>query len=88
MIRLLLSFSLFFANGLIALESFATPEGAIRLAAPKTNEEYARVLYESLHLADSKGLKRVFIVPPIGIGIAVAINDRLTKSAKSKSDRI
>ena len=77
-----------FGDGLIALESFATPEGVIRLAAPKTNEEYARVLYESLHLADSKGLKRVFIVPPIGIGIAVAINDRLTKSAKSKSDRI
>jgi L-threonylcarbamoyladenylate synthase len=68
-------------DGFIALDSFATPSGAVRLAAPKTNEEYAQVLYEAFRLADSKSLKRVFVLPPSGDGIAVAINDRLIKSA-------
>ena len=71
-------------DGLIALDSFATPAGAIRVAAPKTNEEYAQVLYEAFRLADSKGLSRVFVIPPTGDGIAVAINDRLAKSAFEK----
>ena len=71
-------------DGFLALNSFTTPAGAIRVAAPKTNEEYAQVLYEAFRLADSKGLRRVFVIPPIGDGIAVAINDRLTKSAFEK----
>ena len=71
-------------DGLIALSSFTTPTGAVRIAAPKTNEEYAQVLYEAFRLADSKGLRRVFVIPPTGGGIAVAINDRLAKSAFEK----
>jgi len=71
-------------DGFIALDSFTTPPGAIRIAAPKTNEEYARGLYEALRLADIKGLTRVFVIPPTGDGIAVAINDRLAKSAFEK----
>jgi len=71
-------------DGFIALDSFATPVGAIRIAAPQTNEEYARALYEAFRLADSKGLIRVFVIPPTGDGIAVAINDRLSKSAFEK----
>jgi L-threonylcarbamoyladenylate synthase len=71
-------------DGFIALESFATPTGAVRVASPKTNEEYAQVLYEAFRLADVKGLKRVFVIPPTGGGIAVAINDRLSKSAFEK----
>jgi L-threonylcarbamoyladenylate synthase len=71
-------------DGFIALDSFTTPSGAIRVASPKTNEEYARVLYEAFRLADIKGLRRVFVIPPTGSGIAVAINDRLTKSAFKK----
>ena len=68
-------------DGFIALGSFATPVGAVRVAAPKTNEEYAQILYQAFRLADGMGLKRVFVIPPIGDGIAVAINDRLAKSA-------
>jgi hypothetical protein len=30
------------------------------------------------------GLSRVFVIPPTGDGIAVAINDRLAKSAFEK----
>jgi L-threonylcarbamoyladenylate synthase len=71
-------------DGFIALDSFTTPAGAVRVAAPKTNEEYARVLYEAFRLADFKGIGRVFVIPPIGDGIAVAINDRLSKSAFEK----
>ena len=71
-------------DGLIAIESFKTPEGVIRLASPKNNEDYARLLYEALRLADSKQLKRVYTIPPTGGGIAVAINDRLSKSAFEK----
>ena len=71
-------------DGFIALDSYETPAGAIRIAAPKTNQEYAQVLYEGFRLADLKGLKRVFVLPPIGDGIAVAINDRLIKSAFEK----
>ena len=71
-------------DGFIALDSFTTPAGAIRVASPKTNEEYARVLYEAFRAADIKGLRRIFVIPPTGGGIAVAINDRLTKSAFEK----
>jgi L-threonylcarbamoyladenylate synthase len=71
-------------DGYIALDSFTTPSGAIRVASPKTNEEYAQVLYEAFRLADIKGLGRVFVIPPTGDGIAVAINDRLAKSAFEK----
>jgi L-threonylcarbamoyladenylate synthase len=71
-------------EGFIALDSFTTPSGAIRIASPKTNEEYARVLYEAFRSADIKGLERVFVIPPTGDGIAVAINDRLAKSAFEK----
>jgi L-threonylcarbamoyladenylate synthase len=68
-------------DGFIALDSFTTPTGAIRVASPKTNEEFARVLYEAFRLADSKGLKNIFVIPPIGHGIAIAINDRLVRAA-------
>jgi L-threonylcarbamoyladenylate synthase len=71
-------------DGFIALDSFTTPNGAIRIASPKSNEEYARVLYEAFRSADIKGLERVFVIPPTGDGIAVAINDRLAKSAFEK----
>jgi len=71
-------------DGFMALNSFTTPTGAIRIAAPKTNEEYARGLYEAFRLADIKGLTRVFVIPPTGGGIAVAINDRLAKAAFEK----
>jgi L-threonylcarbamoyladenylate synthase len=71
-------------DGFIAPDSFTTPTGALRIASPKTNEEYAQVLYEAFRLADTKGIKKLFVIPPTGGGIAVAINDRLSKSAFEK----
>ena len=82
--KVLLTGSPAIGDGFIALDSFTTPTGAVRIAVPKTNEEYAQVLYEAFRLADFKGIGRVFVIPPTGDGIAVAINDRLSKSAFEK----
>jgi L-threonylcarbamoyladenylate synthase len=68
-------------DGLIALSSFSTPPGVVRLISPINNEEYARNLYYGLRLADSKKLANVFAIPPSGDDIAVAVCDRLRKSS-------
>jgi L-threonylcarbamoyladenylate synthase len=68
-------------DGFIALAAIKTPKAAIRLARPVTNKEYAQILYQALRLADSKKIERVFVIPPEGSDIAVAINDRLNRSA-------
>jgi L-threonylcarbamoyladenylate synthase len=69
-------------DGFIALEIIQTPLGAIRLAAPKNEQEYAHSLYRALRLADAKKLKRIFVVPLENKGIGVAINDRIIKASK------
>jgi L-threonylcarbamoyladenylate synthase len=73
-------------DGFIALSEFPTPPGVVRLASPVTNEEYARTLYRGLRLADSKKLTNVFVVPPEGDDISVAICDRLKKAAEIIGD--
>ncbi len=69
-------------DGFIALRKFPTPDGAIRLASPATNEEYARSLYQGLRLADSKKISKVFVIEPVGNDIAIAVCDRLQKAAE------
>jgi L-threonylcarbamoyladenylate synthase len=71
-------------DGLIALSKFPTPPGVIRLAAPNSNEEYARVLYQALRLADTKKLDKLFVIAPDGDDIAVAICDRLKKASETQ----
>jgi L-threonylcarbamoyladenylate synthase len=68
-------------QGFIAMADAATPDGVVRLAAPTTHEEFARVLYSSLRAADEQGLDTVVITQPAGNGIAVAIRDRLRRSS-------
>ena len=70
-------------DGFIALSKIPTPDGVIRLASPITNVEYARNLYKGLRLADSKNLSNVFVIPPTGDDIAVAICDRLQKATRA-----
>jgi len=67
--------------GFIALEKFATPDGAIRLAAPNSDEEYARVLYDALRKGDRQHLSAIYVLPPSGDGVAVAIRDRLKRAS-------
>jgi L-threonylcarbamoyladenylate synthase len=68
-------------QGFIAMEDVVAGEGVVRLAAPKTHEEFARVLYSALRAADEQGLATVVVAQPAGEGIAVAIRDRLKRAA-------
>jgi L-threonylcarbamoyladenylate synthase len=56
-------------------------DGVVRLAAPKTHEEFARVLYAALRAADEQRLETVVVTQPVGDGIAIAIRDRLKRAA-------
>ena len=68
-------------QGFIAMADVVAIEGVVRLAAPKTHEEFARVLYSALRAADEKGLATVIVQQPLGGGIAIAIRDRLKRAA-------
>jgi L-threonylcarbamoyladenylate synthase len=69
-------------QGFIAMADFATPDGVVRLAAPKSLDEFARVLYAALRAADEQGLKTVCVAQPAGSGIAIAIRDRLKRASR------
>ncbi len=69
-------------QGFIALADEVTPDGVVRLAAPQTDDDFARVLYGALREADEQGLQTVVVRQPLGDGIAVAIRDRLMRAAK------
>ncbi len=71
-------------QGFIALASIETPPGVIRLASPRDDNEFAQILYSALRQADIQGLAEVVVTQPIGIGIAVAIRDRLSRAANGR----
>jgi L-threonylcarbamoyladenylate synthase len=71
-------------DGFIALEEIPTPAGAIRLASPKDNYDYAQVLYSALRLADTNGISTVNVIPPLKDGVGAAINNRLSKASKNQ----
>jgi L-threonylcarbamoyladenylate synthase len=73
-------------QGFIAMADVETPEGVVRLAAPKNDDEFARVLYVALRTADEQGLKSVVVIQPEGDGIAVAIRDRLKRASFTEKD--
>jgi L-threonylcarbamoyladenylate synthase len=67
--------------GFIAAGNHSTPDGAIRLAAPNSDAEYARGLYEALREGDRKNLPAIYVIPPSGDGVAIAIRDRLQRAS-------
>ena len=71
-------------DGYIALKSYPTPEGAIRLAAPVDNEDFARQLYSALREADTQEIELVVVVQPEGADIAIAIRDRLKRASQGR----
>ena len=71
-------------QGFIAHKNIETPQGVIRLASPSDDEEFAQILYSALREADAQGLLEVVVVQPIGIGIGVAIRDRLARAANGR----
>ena len=72
-------------QGFIAMADVLAVDGVVRLAAPNTHEEFARVLYSALRAADEQGLATVFVQQPQGDGIAIAIRDRLMRAAHSET---
>jgi len=74
-------------QGFIALADVATPAGVIRLAAPTTHQEFARVLYAALRAADDQGVAVVVVHQRVGDGIAIAIRDRLQRAAHSDNSQ-
>jgi L-threonylcarbamoyladenylate synthase len=70
-------------QGFIAMADVVAAEGVVRLAAPRTHEEFAQVLYAALRAADEQGLLTVVVQQPVGDGIAIAIRDRLKRAAHS-----
>ena len=71
-------------QGFIAMADVVAAEGVVRLAAPRTHEEFAQVLYAALRAADEQGLTTVVVQQPVGDGIAIAIRDRLKRAAHTE----
>jgi len=69
-------------DGFIALADIPTPQGVIRLAAPKTPEAFAHDLYAALRAGDARELKKIVVIQPEGDGISIAIRDRLKRAAR------
>ena len=70
-------------QGFIAMADVVAADGVVRLAAPRTHEEFAQVLYAALRAADEQGLTTIVVHQPVGDGIAIAIRDRLKRAAHS-----
>jgi L-threonylcarbamoyladenylate synthase len=70
----------FKGDAFLALSSVPTPVGAMRIASPKTIQEFAKHLYKYFRMCDELGMKRLVVVTPKGPGLAVAINDRIHKA--------
>jgi L-threonylcarbamoyladenylate synthase len=71
-------------QGFIAMADVASAAGVVRLAAPTTHNEFARVLYSALRAADEQGLNTVVVAQPDGNGIAIAIRDRLMRASNGR----
>jgi len=68
-------------DGFIALKNIPTPQGAIRVGEPLNIEEFAKNLYSNLRRVDKLALEKVVVIQPQGLGLAVAIRDRLKKAS-------
>ena len=73
-------------EGFIAMAGVMAGNGVVRLAAPESHQDFARILYSALRAADEQGLDTVVVEQPVGDGIAVAIRDRLMRAANSKRE--
>jgi L-threonylcarbamoyladenylate synthase len=70
--------------GFLALSEVDTPLGMVRLASPKTAEDFARILYSTFRLADQTGLVSMVVSEPKGEGLSVAIRERLLKASQGR----
>ena len=70
--------------GFLALSDIETPLGMVRLASPKTPEDFARILYSTFRIADQTGLVSMVVSEPKGEGLSLAIRERLEKAAQGR----
>jgi len=75
-------------QGFIAMADVMAGEGVVRLAAPKSHDDFARVLYSALRAADERRLETVVVAQPQGDGIAIAIRDRLKRAAHGSAKEL
>jgi L-threonylcarbamoyladenylate synthase len=68
-------------SGFLALSQITTPDGLHRLAAPNSVTDFAHDLYTALRAGDDLNLETIYVVPPLGAGLAQAITDRLERAA-------
>jgi L-threonylcarbamoyladenylate synthase len=71
-------------QGYLAMSTFPTPPGVIRLATPTTNQQFAQDLYSALRRADELALDSLVIQLPLGDGIAIAVRDRAIRASKGR----
>ena len=82
--QVVLDFQATSGQGFIAPADIETPPGAIRLAAPRTTDEFAQMLYAALRDGDAQGLTTIAVIQPSGDGLAIAIRDRLMRASKGR----
>jgi L-threonylcarbamoyladenylate synthase len=70
--------------GHLAMWNIPTPDGMHRLASPKTEEEFARVLYSTFRRADHLGLAFLVVSLPPAQGLGIAIRERLEKASQGR----
>jgi L-threonylcarbamoyladenylate synthase len=70
--------------GFLALSDVETPIGMVRLASPKSVEEFARILYSTFRKADHQGIGLLIVCLPKGKGILVALRERLLKASQGR----
>lgn len=68
-------------SGFLALSQFETPDSVHRLAAPNSVADFAHDLYSALRAGDDLNLETIYVLPPLGAGLAQAITDRLERAA-------
>lgn len=66
---------------LIAPEAVGTPQGWIRVGAPRNDAEYARDLYAGMRGADEHGVGVLVAIAPRHGPLAPAVRDRLLRAA-------
>jgi L-threonylcarbamoyladenylate synthase len=70
--------------GFLALSHVKTPSSMVRLASPKSVEEFARILYSTFRKADHNRIDPLVVCLPEGKGIAVALRERLLKASQGR----
>lgn len=68
----------------IALSSFETPDGVYRISSPENVDEFAQNLYPGMRKADELGFSELVIQVPKGLGIEIALLDRVNKAAQGR----